>query len=86
MTAEVKADPAIPPGRTRVYSVLRLHRPPAGYPAPVCGPWMSHSRLCPEVLALGGLCCPTLHGLATSSASLEISVSFSGSPGYRDGL
>ncbi len=28
VTAEVKADPDIPPSRTRVYSVLRLHRPP----------------------------------------------------------
>ena len=36
MTAEVKADPAIPPSRTRVYSVLRLHRPPAQAIPPLC--------------------------------------------------
>ena len=86
MTAEVKADPAIPPSRNRVYSVLRLHRPPAGYSAPVCGPWMSHSRLCPEVLALGELCCPGHQCLATSSANQENSLPFPGSAGYRQSL
>ena len=49
----------------------------------MCGPRLEHSHLSPEVLAQDGLCCPTPHRLATSSASLKNSVSLPGSAGYR---
>ena len=46
----------------------------------------SNTDLSPEVLAQDGLCCPTPHRLATSSASLKNSASLPGSAGYSDGL
>ena len=52
----------------------------------MCGPRLEHSHLSPEVLAQDGLCCPTPHRLATSSASLKNSASLPGSAGYSDGL
>ena len=39
-----------------------------------------------EVLAQDGLCCPTPHRLATSSASLRNSAALPGLAGYSDGL
>lgn len=42
-----------------------------------------HLLLNPEVLAPGGLCCPALHHLATSSASLMLSAPFPVADGYR---
>jgi hypothetical protein len=44
------------------------------------------ARLGPEVLAPARLCCPRLLRLPTSSASLETSVSFPKTLGYRGGL
>ena len=52
----------------------------------MCGPRLEHTHLSPEVLAQGGLCCPTPHRLATSSASLRNSASLPGFAGYRRGL
>jgi hypothetical protein len=54
---------------------------------PLCADlWRGSPHLSPEVLAPAGLCCPCLPRLATSSASLETSVSLPSFAGYRDGL
>ena len=76
----------MPPVETRVYSSLRLRPSPHRLSAPMCGPRLEHTHLSPEVLAQGGLCCPTPHRLATSSASLRNSASLPGFAGYRRGL
>jgi hypothetical protein len=52
----------------------------------MCGPGLIRYHLGPEVLAPKGLCCPLLHRLATSSASLETSDSLPSRAGYRVGL
>ena len=83
---EVKADPAIPPVETRVYSSLRRRLSPDGISASMCGPRLQRPHLSPEVLAQGGLCCPAPHRLATSSASVGSSASLPGLAGYRHGL
>ena len=57
-----------------------------GYPPQRAVPRLQRRHLCPEVLAQDGLCCPTPHRLATSSASLKNSASLPGSAGYSDGL
>ena len=77
----VKTDPAIPLGGSNVYSILRLHHVQGQFPPPLCAGCPPRRRhLCTEVLAPGGLCCPTLQRLATSSASLEASFSLTGAP------
>jgi hypothetical protein len=54
---------------------------------PLCADlWRCSSHLSPEVLAPEGLCCPFLHRLATSSASLKTSASLPSMAGYRSGL
>ena len=45
-----------------------------------------HPVLNPEILAPAGLCCPSHHRLAISSASLAISHPFPSCAGYRVGL
>ena len=83
---ELRPTPPCPLVETRVYSSLRLRPSPHRLSAPMCGPRLEHTHLSPEVLAQGGLCCPTPHRLATSSASLRNSASLPGFAGYRRGL
>ena len=65
-------------------SRLRRRLSPYWISAPMCGPRLQRRHLSPEVLAQGGLCCPTPHRLATSS--VESSASLPGLAGYRRGL
>ena len=73
-------------GRSEINREIRYETTWDTTSAPMCGPRMERSHLCPEVLAQGGLCCPTPHRLATSSASLDSSASLPGLAGYRHGL
>ena len=71
----------------RVYASLRYHPHRLSAPPLWTEPAGDPSyHLGPEVLARDGLCCPLRHRLATSSASLETSVSFPSVAGYRAGL
>ena len=86
MTVEVKADPAMPPNKHTAFAPSSGFAIGSAVHPPLCAdrlPRRHHLR--PEVLAPGGLCCPALHHLATSSANVEISVSLPGSAGYRHG-
>ena len=81
----VKSDPDIHRPTTEVCTRLEIARSRVlstskdGF-----GPLRFH--LGPEVLAPTGLCCPRYHCLATSSASLVLSVSLPSAAGYRAGL
>ena len=82
----VKADPAVPPPRPTFAPAFGCVGRHQGHSASTCGPRLQRRHLSPEVLAQGGLCCPTPHRLATSSASLGSSASLPGCAGYRRGL
>ena len=82
----VKTDPAIPPSRPAFTPAFGCADHLTGYPPQRAVPRLQRRHLCPEVLAQDGLCCPTPHRLATSSASLRNSASLPGFAGYRRGL
>ena len=77
----------MPPSRPAFTPAFGCVLPLTGYPPQCAVPGFKRCHLCPEVLAQGGLCCPTPHRLATSSASLRTApASLPGSAGYRRGL
>ena len=82
----LKSDPRHPCGTPCVCCSLGTSDRHPGCPPLSADLWPCSFHLSPEVLAPAGLYCPCLRRLATSSASLETSVSFPSFAGYSGSL